>query len=123
MGYQAWAVFECIPYFKQVLDETPLNNLLVHACRIYLEDDFVIAGLKVLANFTYEITMPYLNCVERSDQNTLVEILTLVASTQFVLYCGLLDLCGTPTPHKSTKNKLVALFEMNCKAIQHLIKF
>ena len=75
MGYQAWAVLECIPYFKQVLDETPLNNLLVRACRIYLEDDFIIAGLKALANFTYKITMPYLNCVERSDQNTLVEIM------------------------------------------------
>ena len=75
MGYQPGAVFEWIPYFKQVLDETPLNNLLVRACRIYLENDFIIAGLKALANFTYKITMPYLNCVERSDQNTLAEIL------------------------------------------------
>ena len=75
MGYQAGAVYECIPFFKQVLEETPLNNLLVRACRIYLENEFVVAGLKALANFTYKVTMPYLNFIERSDQNALVGIL------------------------------------------------
>ena len=75
MGYQAGAILDCLPYFRQILDETPLNNLLVRNCRIYLENDFIIAGLKALANFTYKVTMPYLNCVEKSDQNYLVEML------------------------------------------------
>ena len=75
MGYQAGAILDCLPYFQQILDETPLNNLLVRSCRIYLENDFIIAGLKALANFTYKVTMPYLNCVEKSDQNYLVEML------------------------------------------------
>ena len=73
MGYQTGAILDC---FGQILDETPLNNLLVRSCRIYLENDFIIAGLKALANFTYnKVTMPYLNCVEKSDQNYPVEML------------------------------------------------
>ena len=76
MGYQAGAIYDCIPYFKKVLEETPLNNLLVRAFRIYLANDFIIAGFKALANFTYKkITMPFLNCIEKSNQNILVDIL------------------------------------------------
>ena len=51
----------------------PLNNLLIRACRIYLENDFILAGLK--ANFTYKVTMAFLNCVEISNQNKLFNIL------------------------------------------------
>ena len=75
LGYQAGAVYDCIPFFRQILNETPLNNLLVRACRIYLENDFIIAGLKALANFTYKVTMPFLNFVERTDQDSLVDVL------------------------------------------------
>ena len=57
-GYQAGAVYDCIPYFKQILNHTPLNNLLIRACRFYLENDFIIAGFKALASFTYNVTMP-----------------------------------------------------------------
>ena len=75
LGYQAGAILDCLPYFRRILEETHLNNLLIRSCRIYLENDFVLAGLKALANFTYNVTMPYLNCIERSDQNYLVEVL------------------------------------------------
>ena len=75
LGYQAGAVYDCIPIFRQILEETPLNNLLVRACSIYLENDFIIAGLKALANFTYKVTMPFLNFVEKTDQDSLVDIL------------------------------------------------
>ena len=34
-----------------------------------------MAGLKALSNFTYHITMPFLNCVERVDQNALCSII------------------------------------------------
>ena len=73
LGYQAGAVYDCIPYFKEVLEETPLNNLLVRSCKIYLENEFILAGFKALANFTYRVTMPFLNFMERTDQNLLVE--------------------------------------------------
>jgi hypothetical protein len=75
LGYQAGAVYECIPYFKKLLAETPLNNLLIRACKLYLENDFILAGMKTLANFTYNVTMPCLNCVEKANQDRLVDIL------------------------------------------------
>ena len=59
LGYQAGAVHDCIPYFQQILNNTPLNNLLIRACRLYFENDFIIAGFKALANFTYNVTMPF----------------------------------------------------------------
>ena len=52
-----------------------MNNMLIQACRLYLECDYIIASLKALANFTYKVTMPFLNCVEKTDQNELVVIL------------------------------------------------
>ena len=57
LGYQAGAILDCIPYFRNVLEETHLNNLLVRSCRIYLENDFILAGMKALAHFTYKITI------------------------------------------------------------------
>ena len=83
-GYTAGALVECIPIFRKILANTTLNNLLVHACRLYLECDFIIAGMRALANFTYYVTMPYLNCVEKSDQNDLCKTLP-------ALYEGLLQ--------------------------------
>ena len=81
LGYQSGAVYDCIPYLRKLLDETPLNNLLVRACKVYLENEFVLSGLKCLAIFTYKITMPFLNMVEKSDQNKLCELLPLVWET------------------------------------------
>ena len=49
LGYLAGAVFDCLPYFRKILVETPLNNLLVRACRIYVDNKFIAAGLKALA--------------------------------------------------------------------------
>ena len=40
-----------------------------------MEKEFIVAGFKALANFTYRVTMPFLNCVERGDQDLLVDIL------------------------------------------------
>ena len=44
LGYQAGAVYDCIPYLQKLLDETPLNNLLVRSCRLYLENEYIMAG-------------------------------------------------------------------------------
>ena len=59
LGYQPGAVYDCIPYFRQILNDTPLNNILIRACGLYLKNDFIIAGFKVLANFTYNVTMSF----------------------------------------------------------------
>ena len=75
LGYSAGSVYESIPQFKKLLERTNKNNLLVRACRLYLESDFVVAALKALANFTYFVTMPFLNFVEQCDQNEMVQVL------------------------------------------------
>ena len=75
LAYQAGTIYDALPYFKILLDRTPLNNLLVGACRLYLECDFIKTGFKSLANFTFNVTMPYLNFVEKTDQDDLCQML------------------------------------------------
>jgi hypothetical protein len=76
LGYTAGAIYDCLPQFTKLLERTSKNNMLVRACRLYLECDFIIAGLKALSNFTYEVTMPFLNCVERVNQSDLCRIIS-----------------------------------------------
>jgi len=75
MGYTAGAIVECIPQFRAILEETSHTNMLTEACKLYLESEYIIAAMRALANFTHRVTMPYLNCIERSNQNELVKLL------------------------------------------------
>ena len=63
-----------------LLERTAKNNLLVKVCLLYLESDFVMAGLKALWNFTYPI-IAFLNFVERVDQNTVCSIIQLYSKS------------------------------------------
>ena len=74
LGYTAGAILDCIPQFEKLLNTTSYNNLLGQACRLYLECGYVIFALKALDNFTFYVTMPFLNCVEKTDQIDLVKI-------------------------------------------------
>ena len=78
LGYCAGSVFDSIPIFQKILEETTNNNLLVQACRLYLENEYTVAALKALSYFTYKVTMPYLNFVEKSDQNDLCTTLPVL---------------------------------------------
>ena len=51
-----WNVY---PYSGRFFQITTL--ILVESCRLYLECDFIIAAI----NFTYFVTMPYVNFVEK----------------------------------------------------------
>ena len=75
LGYSAASLFDCLPQFEKLLERATENNLLIRGCELYLESDFIRAALKALDNFTYYDTMPFLNCIERCDQNQLVELL------------------------------------------------
>ena len=75
MGYTAAAILYHIPEYEATLHNTKSNNLLLQACRLYLECDFIIIGLKVLAWFTYCVTLPFLNMTQLSTQNDLVKVL------------------------------------------------
>ena len=80
LGYSAGAIYDCLPQFQKLLERAHLNNLLVRACRLYLESDYIKTALRALANFTYCVTMPFLNCVERCNQNQLVKFLPMLHS-------------------------------------------
>ena len=75
LGYTAGGIVQCIPQFQKILDQTINTNMLTEACKLYLESEYIVTALKALANFTYSVTMPYLNCIERSDQNALMKTL------------------------------------------------
>ena len=75
LGYSSGAILDCIQQFEKILEKTTHNNLLVQACKLYIESDYIRAALKALAYFTFMVTMPYLNCIERCDQNQLIVIL------------------------------------------------
>lgn len=62
-------MYDCIPYFQQILSDTPLDNLLIRGCRLKLENDFIIAGIKALAIFTYNVKMNFLNFIEKANQD------------------------------------------------------
>ena len=78
LGYWAGSVFDCIPIFQKILEGTTNNSLLVQACRLYVENKYIVAVLKALSYFTYKVTMLYLNFVEKSDQNDLCKTLPVV---------------------------------------------
>ena len=75
LGYSAAAILDCMSQYDTLLETTTYNNLLVQACRLYSQSEYVRAALKALGYFTYKITMPFLNCVERCDQNSLLPLL------------------------------------------------
>lgn len=74
LGYTAGAIVDCIPQFTRLLTRSHLNNVR----QIYLESEYIIAAWRALSNFTYHVTMPFLNFVEKSDQNDLVEMLPIL---------------------------------------------
>ena len=88
LGYQCGTVFDCVPLFSRLLNETPKSNLLIESCLLYLENEFILTVFKMLSWFTYKVTMPYINCVNMSTQSELLEILPILVSD---LYEGKLD--------------------------------
>ena len=75
LGYTAATILYHLAEYQGLLEKTKANNQLVQACRVYLECEFILIGLKVLAWFTYTITLPFLNMVEKTTQADLLHIL------------------------------------------------
>ena len=75
LGSCANAILQSLPILKQLLSETPADNLLAQACRLYIKCEVFLTELWLLAYFSYHITFPFLNCVEVCDTPTLKSIL------------------------------------------------
>ena len=64
LGSCANAIIQALPILEQLLEETPADNLLAQACRIYLKCEVFISELRLLAYFNYHIVFPFLHAVE-----------------------------------------------------------
>ena len=74
LGYPAASILAALPLLQMFLLETEKNNLLVQACRLYVDCEFFLTELHALAYFTHKVTHPLLNCVEMLEQSQLLHI-------------------------------------------------
>ena len=74
LGYSAASILYALPQLRRLLAETWKTNLLVEACKLYVDCELFVTELHLLALFTKKITLPYLNCLEKSSQSNLLEI-------------------------------------------------
>ena len=74
LGYSAASILNALPLLQMLLRESEKCNLLVQACRMYVQCEFFITELHVLAYFTHKVTLPLLHCVEVCDQLQLLSI-------------------------------------------------
>ena len=75
LGYVCAALLDAMPMICTLLTETHLVNQHVEAARMYIHCEFFHTELKVIAYFSYNVTLPFLNFVEKSSQNELLETL------------------------------------------------
>ena len=54
--------------------ETWKSNLLIEACKLHVNCGLFITELHLLAIFTHKVTLPFLNCTEKSPQEELLKI-------------------------------------------------
>ena len=60
LGYSAASILQALPYLHMLLNETHLNNQHIEIVKMFLESEFMITELQVLAYFTHMITLPFL---------------------------------------------------------------
>ena len=52
LGYTAGSFVDCMPQFNKLLAQTTYGTVLVQACRVHLENKYIIAAMKALSYFT-----------------------------------------------------------------------
>ena len=75
LGKAAASLLEALPIIKKVVDETYNNNVLIEACKLYIESELFIMALEVLVLFNHHIIFLFLNSTENCDQKDLMNIL------------------------------------------------
>ena len=72
MGYTAAAIIYHLDEFNAILENPRSNNMLVQACKLYTNNDFVLVALKCMAWFTLKVMLPFLNMCELQKQSDLL---------------------------------------------------
>ena len=75
LGSFAAALLQALPLYEILLQDSPTENLLAQACRLYVQCEVFITELHLLAYFNKHVTFPFLYCVEISDIPSLKTIL------------------------------------------------
>ena len=75
LGKAAASILNAKDILLMLLDEIQVTNQLTESCRIYLSSDLFLTELECLAYFNHYVTFPFLNCVEVSTQEELVDII------------------------------------------------
>ena len=58
LGYSAASILQALSLFQMLPTETKMDNLLVEACKLNIECEFLITELQALTYFTHKITLP-----------------------------------------------------------------
>ena len=74
LGYSAASVLQALPQITKLLVETWKSNLLIEACKLYINYEPFTTELHLLAIFTHKVTLPFLNCIEKATQEELLKI-------------------------------------------------
>ena len=74
LGYSTTSILNALQYLRMLLNETHLSNQHVEIVRMFLDSEFFITELTVLAYFTHCVSLPLLNFVEVNSQHRLFEI-------------------------------------------------
>ena len=75
LGKAAASILQSTDILSMLLDESDSTNQLVEGCKIYHSSELFITELERLASFNHFVTFPFLNCVEVSEQECLLNIL------------------------------------------------
>ena len=73
-GYSAASVLQSLPYLSILPNESHLSKQHIEIVRMFLDSEFLITELQVLAYFTHVVTLPFLYFVEVNSQNELLEM-------------------------------------------------
>ena len=74
LGYSAASILDSLPYLQMLLTKSHLSNKHIEIVRMFLDSEFLITELVVLAYFTHKITLPFLYFVEVSSQVQLLQM-------------------------------------------------
>ena len=108
LGKSASSILEAKDILTMLLDEVEGTNQLVESCRIYLASELFITELRCLSFFNHYVTFPFLNCVECSSQEELLQILPklydeLIEKRTDTLKKFVVSVHGMPIPEVSTE--------------------
>ena len=74
LGYSAASILQSLPSLYMLLNESHLSNQHIEIIQMFLDPEFLMTELQVLAYFTDCVTLPFLYFVEVNPQEKLLEM-------------------------------------------------